>query len=107
VRYLAWVIVGGNLFISVAVAIIVNALLPGRLPETIECKELKTESVRSGQTITGYLNVRIPGSAGRTGSVTLNAGEDWAGMNVSDGKTVQAFWVEERFGHQGVVKPKE
>ena len=86
-----------NAIVSCCVAYVVARSLPTRLPETIKCKRLEaSESVDTRQLVTGYVWVGVPGCSGRQGSISMSAGRDWAGINVSDGNETDSLWVESR-----------
>lgn len=86
-----------NVFVSCCTALAVTLLVPARMPEVIRCERLEaSESVNARQVITGYMMVRVPELSGDRGCVTINAGNRWAGINVTDGRDCESLWVEQR-----------
>jgi FlaG/FlaF family flagellin (archaellin) len=62
--------------------------------EALKTQDLQVESVTSTAVYTGYVSVRPRNLSGEQPSITINAGPDFAGIQVNAGDKFETVWVE-------------
>jgi hypothetical protein len=66
-----------------------------KVPDIIKCRRIEvSESVDTRQLVTGYIWVGVPDRYGEQPAVTINAGNDFAGINVTNGREYKSLWLE-------------
>lgn len=86
-----------NAVLSAAIAHGIVKHVEPTLPPIIRCERLEaTESINARQLVTGYVRVQVPGRSSDLLQpvVTIGAGQDFAGVQVTDGSSVKMLWVD-------------
>lgn len=85
----------GNIVASATVAGVIVLNVERPLPETIYCERIvASQGVETRQVVTGYVWVGVPHRYGEQPAITLNAGNNFAGVQVTDGERCETLWVE-------------